>query len=127
MAELNKNELEAMRILWDEQAPRKPAEIGERFGWPIENATLRSVLRALVQRGLVERRKQGKAYYYKAKASRDGQLSHMVHRLAEVFSGGSSADLILQLVRSEKLSADDLAELQQLAAQQMPSRRRKRS
>ena len=42
--ELNANELEVLGILWAE-APLKPQQIEEAFSWPIENATLRSVLR----------------------------------------------------------------------------------
>ncbi len=43
MSELNENEYEVLRILWD-AGELKPAEIQTEFGWEIENATLRSVL-----------------------------------------------------------------------------------
>ena len=115
MAELNRNELEAMRVLW-ELGPGKPAEIQAEFSWPIENATLRSVLRVLLDKGQVKRRKKGKAYFYQAKATRKGTLSSMSQRMAQVFTGGSSADLILQLVKSEKLSKEEIAELRRIAA-----------
>ena len=45
---LNKNELEALRILW-EKGELKPADIQARFSWSIENATLRSVIVNLVE------------------------------------------------------------------------------
>lgn len=115
MSELNKNELEAMRILW-KNGPLKPAEIQRRFAWPIENATLRSVLRVLMQKGHVKRRRKGKAYFYHAKVSRRGILSKMARRMAEVFSAGSAADLIAQLIKTENLTREEIQELRQIAA-----------
>jgi predicted transcriptional regulator len=80
MAELNRNELEAMRVLW-EKGTLKPGEIQEGFAWDIENATLRSVLRVLMDKGYVARRKKGKAYFYRAKASRRSVLKNVAGRI----------------------------------------------
>jgi len=115
MEQLNQNETEALRILWG-AGPQKPADIQSSFGWPIENATLRSVLRGLVEQGLIIRTRQGKAYFYRARVSRESQLRRMVRRMADVFTGGSRADLILQMVRSEKLTTDEIEMLRQIAA-----------
>jgi predicted transcriptional regulator len=38
-----------------------------------------------------------------------------MERMAEIFTGGSKADLILELLRHEKLSPDELATLQKIA------------
>lgn len=115
--DLNRNELEALRILW-EKGQLKPGEIQREFGWAIENATLRSVLRVLVDKGLAGREKVGKAFVYQAKASQRGLLSSMVGRLSQVFAGGSAAALVAQLMEIEKLSAADVAELRQVAQEQ---------
>ena len=88
MPDLNQNELETMRILWDTES-LKPAEIQEQFAWSIENATLRAVLRNLVDKKLVTRRKSGKAFFYKAKKQRGTQFARTMQRMAEVFAGGS--------------------------------------
>jgi predicted transcriptional regulator len=116
MAELNRNELEAMRVLW-EKGTLKPAEIQEGFSWDIENATLRSVLRVLMDKGYVTRRKKGKAYYYRAKASRRSVLRNVAGRMAHVFTGGSPADLIAQLIKTEKFSKEEIEELRRIASE----------
>lgn len=113
MVELNRNELEAMRVLWGGGA-RKPAEIQEQFGWPIDNGTLRSVLRVLMAKGLVTRRKAGKAFVYRAKESRTRLLSSMARRMAEVFADGSAGALIAQLVQTEQLTPSEIDELQRI-------------
>ena len=115
MHDLNPNEVETLRILW-EQGPLKPAEIQTQFGWEIENATLRSVLRGLLEHGLLVREKKGKAFHYRARVTRRSQLRRTARRMAEVFAGGSTGDLLLELIRSEKLSPEELAELQRIAA-----------
>ena len=118
MAQLNRNELEAMRVLW-EKGSVKPAQIQDEFSWPIENATLRSALRLLVEKGLVTRGKKGKAYYYRAKASRRRVLKNMSQRMAHLFTGGSAADQIAQLIKTEKLSKKEIQELRRIAAQKV--------
>jgi predicted transcriptional regulator len=115
MHDLNPNEVEALRILW-QIGPSKPAEIQAEFGWSIANATLRSVLRGLVEKRVLVREKQGKAFYYRPRVTRRSQLRRTIQRMAEVFSGGSTGDLMLELIRSEKLTAEELTELQRIAA-----------
>ncbi|MEM9586385.1 MAG: BlaI/MecI/CopY family transcriptional regulator [Planctomycetota bacterium] len=128
MDELNRNELEVMRVVW-EQDGLKPAEIQDRFGWSIDNGTLRSVLVGLVERGLLQRTKHGKAYHYSAAATRKSKLKTAVARMADVFAGGSKSELIAQLIRSERLTDADLIKLRELADQSLssPSRKAKNS
>jgi len=114
MTELKKSELEVMRILW-ERGSLKPGEIQEHFSWSIDNGTLRSVLRVLIEKGHVKRRKQGKAYVYQARSTRRGLQSKMARLMAHVFAGGSTTDLIAQLIKTEKLSPREVDELRKIA------------
>ena len=122
MSLMTQTELDLMRVLW-QHGEQKPAEIQEHYGRPIKNAALRFQLRVLLAKGHVTRRKAGKAYYYKAAASREGTLRRMVRRMAEVFSAGSTPDLIAQLIKVEKLKPGEIRELQRLARK--PTERRK--
>ena len=112
--ELNENEFEVLRILW-ELGELKPADIQSNFGWEIENATLRSVLRNLLEKGFLVRKKQGKAFLYRARSRRGAQFARTMDRMAEIFTGGSKTELILELLRHEKLSAEEVATLQKIA------------
>lgn len=111
---LNRNELEALRILW-EAGPLKPADIQARFDWPIENATLRSVLVQLVEKGQAEREEEGKAFVYRARVAKSTLLHGLMERLARVFAGGSHQALVAQLVESGDLTPEDLAILHRTA------------
>ncbi len=116
MSDLNRSELEVLRILWDE-GELKPADIQQRFEWDIENPTLRSVLVGLVEKRLVKRQKRGKAFYYRAKARRRSLFSRSMRRMAQIFTGGSTAELIMQLLKQEALSPEEIEELQRSASQ----------
>lgn len=117
MERFNENELEVLRLLWD-AAPQKPASIQEAFGWKIDNGTLRSVLVGMVERGVLKRERRGKAFVYWPRVRRETQFRKMVQRLAELFTGGSTEQLLMELVAKEKLSPEELAKLKEVAEQQ---------
>lgn len=114
MPEFTKGELEVMRILW-EHGELKPGEIHEHFPREITNSSLRSYLAILLDKGHVKRRRVGKAYFYKAKTRRESTFRSMVDDLARVCCDGSVTNVLCNLIRSEKLSADDLLELKRLS------------
>src|SRR5258708_37650009 len=91
MISLNKNELEALRVLW-ERGELKPADIQARFSWSIENATLRSVLVNLVEKGYITRKLQGKAFYYAACIPKASLLQTTMQALAQVYAGGCTRE-----------------------------------
>ncbi len=111
----NETQLHVMQILWDAGAAVKPAQIEEQFSRPIENATLRSVLKVLVEKGEVHREKVGKAYLYSPVKEKRRTLSQFFGGLADVFSAGSRAGLVAQLLQDESFSEEELEELMKLA------------
>lgn len=114
MPRFTKGELEVMRILW-EQGELKPAEIQARFPWKIKNSSLRSYLTILLDKGHVVRRRVGKAYFYRAKTGRQSAFRSMIGELTRICCDGSIEALLCQLIRSEKLSEEDLLELKRRA------------
>ena len=121
MISLNQNELETLRILW-ERGELKPAEIQACFGWPIENATLRSVLVNLVEKGHVTRKLQGKAFFYAARLPKSTLLETAMNTLARVFAGGSHRKLVAQLVETADIKPEDLKCIAEIAAGVSPQK-----
>ena len=114
MSRFTPGELRVMQLLWA-HGELKPAELQSLYPEPIKNPALRSFLKILVEKGHVTRRKVGKAYLYKAKTPRQRAFSTMLADLVETFCAGSVEELLLALVRKEKLSEQDLLELKRLA------------
>jgi len=111
---LNQNELETLRILW-ERGASKPAEIQACFAWPIENATLRSVLVNLVGKKHIARQLQGKAFFYSALVPKATLLQSMSQTLARIFAGGSPQELVVQLLETSDIKAADVKLIRQTA------------
>ncbi len=120
MPGFTKGELEVMRILW-KHGEMKPAEIQDRFPWKIQNSSLRSYLAILLEKGHLIRRRMGKAYYYRAKTRCESTFRSMLCDLTRICCDGSVEALLCQLIRSEKLSEEDLIELKRIAEEKNPS------
>ena len=114
MSRFTPGELAVMQILW-EQGELKPSELQELFPEPIKNPALRSYLAILVEKGHISRRKVGKAYYYRALTRRKAAFRSTIRQIVDAYCEGSARKLILDLIRAEKLSQDELLELKRLA------------
>lgn len=112
-------EMEVMRILW-EHGELKPAQIQKLFPRPIKNAALRSYLTILVEKRHLTRQAKGKAFYYRAKTKRESTFRSMLGDLIDTFCGGSTEALLCELLAREKLSGEELLQLQRLAQRRPP-------
>ncbi|HUW20718.1 MAG TPA: BlaI/MecI/CopY family transcriptional regulator [Sedimentisphaerales bacterium] len=114
MSSFTTGELEVMKILW-EHRELKPSQIQAKYSRRIKNAALRFQLKILLEKGHVARRRIGRAYYYKALTARQGAFKRMARRMARVYCQGSAAGLIAELIKTEKLTPDEIQQLRQLA------------
>ena len=114
MPRFTPGELKVMRLLW-EHGEMKPAELQKRFPEPIKNPALRSYLTTLLDKGHVTRRLVGKAYYYKPSTRPRLAFRTMLGELVDAYCGGSVQSLVMNIIRSEKLSEGELLELKRLA------------
>jgi predicted transcriptional regulator len=123
MSQFTAGELEVMQVLW-QHGECKPAEIQEHHAREISNMALRSVLSVLVEKEHLSRRKVGRAYYYRARTQRQSALRKATRRMSRIFADGSPMTLIAEMIRSEQLSEEDLAELQRIASGAEPGARK---
>jgi len=117
MPQFTPGELAVMRILW-EGGELKPSEVQQRFPEPIKNPALRSYLKILVENGHVTRRKVGKAYGYKAKTRQKTAFRSTLRELVQAYCDGSTRSLVMNLIRDEKLTEEQLLQLKKIADQQ---------
>ncbi|APW64214.1 BlaI/MecI/CopY family transcriptional regulator [Paludisphaera borealis] len=114
MPRFTSGELKVMSLLWA-HGELKPAELQELFPEPIKNPAIRSYLTVLLEKGHVSRRREGKAYYYKAITRSRSAFRTMLDELAEACCGGSVRTLVMNVIKSEKLTEEDLIALKRLA------------
>jgi BlaI family transcriptional regulator, penicillinase repressor len=114
MPRFTPGELKVMRLLWA-HGELKPAELQQHFPGPIKNSALRSYLSILLEKGHISRRRVGKAYYYKALTRSRSAFRKTLDELVEAYCGGSLQSLVMNIIRLEKLSEEDLIALKRLA------------
>jgi BlaI family transcriptional regulator, penicillinase repressor len=128
MPQLTPGEIKVMKLLW-EHGELKPGELQDRFPEPIKNPALRSYLTTLLEKGHVTRRRGGKAYFYKAVTRSRSAFRAMLGELVDSFCGGSVQNLVMNLIKSERLSEEELLALKRLAEgddREPPKRKRSR-
>ncbi|MDF1658891.1 MAG: BlaI/MecI/CopY family transcriptional regulator [Verrucomicrobiales bacterium] len=112
--DFNKTQLHIMQLLWDADEALKPSEIEAKFTWPIENATLRSVLAVMLERGDLDREKRGKAFHYFPRQQKTAAVSDMLSGLARLFGSGSRVGLLSQLMQEDSFSEEEIQQLREL-------------
>lgn len=80
--------------------------------------TIMTVMSRLAEKGLLARRKQGRAYLYTAKSSQGKLASSMLRSLIQRLYAGASGTAIAHLLESdEELSDEELSHLEGLIQQ----------
>jgi predicted transcriptional regulator len=118
-------ELAVLQLLWERgpSAVRRIADTLYPGGGPSEYATVHRLLERLEGKGYVRRDRVEGVYVFAALLDREAVLGQQLETLAERMCGGSLQPLLSTLVKSKRLSADELREL--LALVERESRPRK--
>lgn len=103
---LTDGELRLMRVLW---AAGESSVIGiqSALGEPLQESTIRTLLGILSRKGYVARRKDGRAYLYRALVQQDSTRSSAIRQMVRRFFGRPSV-LLLELLNSADLDEDEL-------------------
>ncbi|MBO9665391.1 MAG: BlaI/MecI/CopY family transcriptional regulator [Bdellovibrio sp.] len=116
---LTENELEVMKILW-ETAPLKVADILENISRKPKPAytSVLTLIQSMEKKGYIQHIKDGKAFLYSPVLQQRNFITTEVKRIAKRLFDSTPGALILNLVKQEQLSADEIAELKKLLRDQ---------
>lgn len=125
-------ELEALKVLWDqgEATVREIADAinagpaGKRAGSSeLAYTTVLSLLQVMEQKGLVEHRREGKAYVYVPRVRRESTFRQLAGSfLDKVFDGAVDEYLVHALGAKKRLTPQELDQLEaMIAAARKPS------
>jgi BlaI family penicillinase repressor len=108
-------EWEVMAIAWT-QTPVAASEIVERLsekrGW--RPRTIRTLLDRLVKKGALRFEPDGKRYLYWPRVTMDKCLRQESQSFLDRVFGGEPASMLIHLVKTTKLSPEDIRELQRI-------------
>jgi predicted transcriptional regulator len=108
-------ELEIMKVLW-ETGPATVQTVQERLAGSRDLAytTVQTMLNVLHRKGKVTRELRDRAYAYAAVISRAQVVSTTMRDIIDRLFGGSAESLVLSLVETKHLSADELDRLRRV-------------
>jgi predicted transcriptional regulator len=112
--ELGEAELQVLRALWD-AGPATVREVMTRLhaaGRRVAYTTVLTFLTRLEQKGYVRADKSDLAYVYRAAVTRNQVTRSRLKSVIDSLFDGEAAPLVLQLMKTERFSAEELAELQ---------------
>ena len=114
--ELSPAELEVLRVLWDEGpcTVRQVLDALTNRGRDWAYTTVLTFLTRMNQKGVVSSDKTGLAYVYCAALTRNRVRKERLRSLVDELYDGAAGSLVLHLVKSQRLSREDIEALQQL-------------
>lgn len=114
--DLGDAELEALKTLW-EHGPATVREVLSHLhdsGRRVAYTTVQTLLTRLEQKGYVTSDKSDVAYVYRAKLTRDRVTRSRLRTLVKQLYDGAAGPLVVQLIRTEQFTRDEIEELQGL-------------
>lgn len=111
----SESEMQVLAALWDD-APQTAADltarVGRANGWT--QATVKTLLARLVQKGAVAAEADGRRYLYRPAVDRDAAVGDESQRFVDRLFGGRVSPLIAHLADREALTDTDIAEIETL-------------
>jgi BlaI family penicillinase repressor len=106
------SEVEVMRVLWEAEEALPIADIRKKLErshkW--ESSTIKTLLRRLCEKGVVEAVKR-EVFYYSPKVSEKEYSDYTTKVLIDRLYSGSAKNLVASLIGNEKLGKSDIEEL----------------
>ena len=109
-------ELEIMQVLWL-SGPCTVAEVRPKLKAELAYTTVQTMLNVLLRKSKVKRVQEGRAYRYRAAVSRERAMGSALSDMVKRMFGGSSEALLMAMVDTEQITAEELTRIaQRLAA-----------
>jgi BlaI family transcriptional regulator, penicillinase repressor len=109
-------ELEIMQVLWD-VGPCTVAEVQPKLKADLAYTTVQTMLNVLLRKNKVKRVQEGRAYRYRPAVSRERASGNALSDLVKRMFGGSSEALLMAMVNTRQITAEELVRVaQRLAA-----------
>ena len=113
--ELTAVELEMMNVIW-RIGPCSVAQVREylRPQRDLAYTSVSTIVRILEQKGYVSSEKEGRGHRYAAAVSKASYQALSLHRIVHSVFDGAPSLLVQRLLASEKLTPEELAQIQSL-------------
>lgn len=94
LPDLGTRELAVLDVLWRHNAITSQDVLSELGDESLSLSTVQSTLERLHRKEIVSRAKQGRAYRYRARLSRENIISRLMHDIADNLADGDAAPMV---------------------------------
>ena len=110
-------ELEILKVLWKE-SPLPVREVRARLetdaGRRLAHSSVITMLNIMHRKGFLRRRKVGNAFVFFPKAEKESVTGKMMHDLVSRVFDGSPSAMVLNLIETSDIDAEELTELRRI-------------
>lgn len=107
---LTKLELQIMQVIWRRGASNV-GDVQDGLEQQLAYTTVQTMLNILHRKGKLKRKLRGRAYEYSATVTEAKALNHALRDIIDRMFGGSSEELVMNLIKSKQLDPKKIAEL----------------
>lgn len=112
LPQISDAEYEVMKIIWD-CAPINTNQVVEKLSetsaWSPK--TIQTLLHRLVKKGAISKEKQGRIFVYTPLIQKEEYRCSASHNFLDRFYDGALGSMVLNFIRQEQLSDDEIQEL----------------
>jgi len=108
-------ELKIMQVLWSAEGACTVAAVQERLEGDLAYTTVQTMLNVLLRKKAVRRTPAGRAFTYEAAVSRERATGTAVKDLVSRMFGGSGEALLMALIDTRQITAEEIARAARLA------------
>lgn len=112
-------ELEILKVLWDESpllVRDVRARLKESANRPLSHSSVITMLNIMHRKGFLKRRKEGKSFWFMPAKAKESVMGRMTGDLMSRLFNGSPAAMVLNLLETADVDAEELAEIRKLIA-----------
>ncbi len=115
LSSLTDLEIDIMNVVWRlRRATVRQIVDALRIQRPLAYTTVQTVLTILTQKGVVQYTREGRAYVYSAIIQPEGVRQETIKAVVDKLFAGSSQSLVLHLIESDTLTAEEAESLRNL-------------
>ncbi len=115
LSSLTDLEIDIMNVVWRlRRATVRQIVEALRNQRPLAYTTVQTVLTILTQKGVVQYIREGRAYVYSAIVQPEGVRQETIKAVVDKLFAGSSQSLVLHLIESDTLTAEEAESLRNL-------------
>ncbi|KXI27088.1 BlaI/MecI/CopY family transcriptional regulator [Paraglaciecola hydrolytica] len=106
------SELEILNILWKSgEATTQIVNDQLNLTRPVGYTTTLKTMQLMTEKGLLDRRKEGKSHVYFALSDESKTKSHLLDKIIQTTFGGSTSGLLMQLFGNKAVSQDEIVQI----------------